>query len=153
ASHHLAGGSALYTDEAIKLLNDRFACFAPGWFINSKDDTYQAAWKRFYIAKPRPTEDSGWLRGTNLVLMTSTGRLLTGTVKDRNGLADGLRGVLKAYAKLPEAERRAKTVAGEEKPVPAPPPGGLVLTIYDRPLGRGEKGQYRLPEGRDWAGF
>src|SRR5262249_25533461 len=34
-----------------------------------------------------------------------------------------------------------------------PPPGGLVLTIYDRPLGRGEKGQYRLPEGRDWAGF
>src|SRR5207249_11358855 len=39
------------------------------------------------------------------------------------------------------------------KPQPLPPPGGLVLTIYDRPLGRGEKGQYRLPEGDDFGGF
>jgi hypothetical protein len=93
------------------------------------------------------------LRGTNLVLMTSTGRLLSGSVKDRTGLAQGLRELLKAYARLPESERRAKTVSGEEKPVPAPPPGGLTLTIYDRPLGRTEKGHYRLPEGRDFAGF
>src|SRR5207253_4638255 len=58
-----------------------------------------------------------------------------------------------AYAKLPEAQRRARTVAGEEKPVPPPPPGGLVLTIYDRPLGRSDKGRYRLPEGRDLDGL
>ncbi len=116
---------------------------------------YQDAWKRFYVAKPLPTEGNGWLRGTQLVLMTSTGRLLSGSVKygDRNGLAPALQEVLTAYAKLPEAERRAKTVAGEEKPVPAPPPGGLVLTIYDRPLGRSEQGRYRLPEGRDFGGF
>jgi len=114
---------------------------------------YQAAWKRFYVAKSRPSEGNGWLAGTNLVLMTSTGRLLSGSVKDRNGLAQGLREVLKAYAKLPEAERRPRTVPGEEKPVPAPPSGGLVLTIYDRPLGRTEEGQYRLPEGRDLGGF
>jgi len=114
---------------------------------------YQDAWKRFYVAKPRPSEGSGWLQGTNLVLMTSTGRLLSGSVKDRNGLAQGLREVLKAYAKLPEEERRPRTVGGAEKPVPAPPPGGLVLTIYDRPLGRTEEGRYRLPEGRDFGGF
>src|SRR5262249_10123251 len=139
--------------EAIKLLNDRFACFAPGWYINSKDEVYQEAWKRFYVAKPRPDEGNGWLRGTQLVLMTATGRLLSGSVKDKNGLAQGLQEVLDAYAKLPEEERRPRTVDGEEKPVPAPPPGGLVLTIYDRPLGRMTEGRYRLPEGRDFDGF
>src|SRR5437660_7396979 len=84
--------------------------------------------------------------------MTTAGRLLEVTVKNSNGLAEALREVLKAYAKLPEAQRRPGTVQGEEKPVPAPPPGGLVLTIYDRPLGRSEKGQYRLPEGSDFEG-
>jgi hypothetical protein len=135
-------------------LNEKFACFAPGWYINSQDKVYQDAWKRFYIAKPLPTEGNGWLQGSQLVLMTSAGRLLSGSMKygDRNSLAPALQEVLAAYAKLPEAERRAKSVEGEVKPVPAPPPGGLVLTVYDRPLGRGEKG-YRLPEGRDFDGF
>ena len=64
-----------------------------------KDEVYQDAWKRFYVAKPRPGEGTGWLRGTNLVLMTSAGRLLSGTVKDRKGLAEGLQEVLEAYAK------------------------------------------------------
>jgi hypothetical protein len=85
--------------------------------------------------------------------MTSTGRLLAGSVKDKNGLAQGLRDVLNAYVKLPKAERLARSVEGEEKPVPAPPTGGLVLTIYDRPLGRSEQGQYRLPEGTDMGGL
>lgn len=114
---------------------------------------YQDAWKRFYVAKPRPTEGNGWLRGTNLVLMTAAGRLLSGSVKDKNGLAQGLQGVLEEYAKLPEEERRPPTVPGEQKPVPAPPPRGLVLTIYDRPLGRSEDSRYRLPEGQDLGGF
>jgi hypothetical protein len=114
---------------------------------------YQDAWKRFYVAKSRATEGDGWLRGTQLVLMTSTGRLLSGSVKDKNGLAKALQEVLEAYAKLPEEERRPKAVQGEEKPVPAPPAGGLVLTVYDRPLGRSAEGRYRLPEGRDLDGF
>lgn len=100
-----------------------------------------------------PTEGKGWLSGTNLVLMTSTGRLLDGKVKDRNSLAQGLQGVLDDYAKLPEAERRAKSVDNEVKPVPAPPVGGLVLTIYDRPLGRSADGRYRHPEGNDFGGL
>jgi hypothetical protein len=85
--------------------------------------------------------------------MTSTGRLLTGWVKDRNGLAAALQEVLVAYAKLPEGQRPPRAVEGEVKPQPAPPPGGLVLTIYDRPLGRGPAGQYRHPEGDDCGGF
>jgi hypothetical protein len=85
--------------------------------------------------------------------MTSTGRLLSGTVKDKNSLAAGLQDVLTEYAKLPEKERKAASVEGEEKPVPAPPEGGLVLTVYDRPLGRSDEGKYHLPEGRDMDGF
>jgi hypothetical protein len=117
---------------------------------------YQAAWKRFYVAKPRPDEGSGWLRGTQLVLMTSSGRLLSGSIKGRDGLAQGLQEVLDAYAKLPEKERRADAVEGEIKPQPSPPPDGLVLTIYDRPLGRDmgeEASRYRLPEGNDFDGL
>jgi hypothetical protein len=85
--------------------------------------------------------------------MTSSGRLLTGRVKDRNGLAAALQEVLDAYAKLPEADRHPKTVEGDVKPQLPPPPGGLVLTIYDRPLGRSMTGQYRHPEGDDCGGF
>lgn len=110
---------------------------------------YKQAWRRFYLSKTLPTEGSGWLHGSQLVLMTSTGRLLTGQVNGKNGLAPALKEVLESYAKLPEEERRPKTVVGEEKPVAAPPPGGLVLTIYERPLGRAADGRYRLPEGAD----
>jgi hypothetical protein len=90
--------------------------------------------------------------------MTASGRLLSGSIKDRNGLAHGLQEVLDAYAKLPERERRPPSVAGELKPQPSPPPRGLVLTIYDRPLGRspapaGAESRYRLPEGDDFGGF
>lgn len=67
-------------------------------------------------------------------------------------MAKALQEVLDDYAKLLEAERRPKMVEGEIKPQPAPPPGGLVLTIYDRPLGCSD-GQCRLPEGNDLSGF
>lgn len=92
--------------------------------------------------------------------MTSAGRLLEGSVKGRDGLAPALQEVLDAYAKLPEAERRPKSVDGEIKPQPLPPANGLVLTIYDRPLGRDAAGSetraergYRLPEGDDFGGL
>jgi hypothetical protein len=85
--------------------------------------------------------------------MTSSGRLLGGRVKDPNGLAAALEEVLDGYAKLPEADRRAKSVEGKIEPQQPPPPGGLVLTIYDRQLGRSETGDYRHPEGDDCSGF
>jgi hypothetical protein len=139
----------------IKLLNAKFVCFAPGWGVNTDDKIYYETWQRFYHAKPLPGEGKGWLTGSQLVLMTSAGRLLSGAIKygDKNGLGPALQEVLTAYAKLPEAERRPETVAGEAKPTPAPPPGGLVLTIYDRPLGRTADGGMRLPEGKDLGGL
>lgn len=93
------------------------------------------------------------MHGTQLILMTSAGKLLTGRVKDKNGLATALQEVLDAYAKLPEEHRRSKTVEGEIKPQLPPPPGGLVLTIYDRPLGKSAAGVYRQPEGDDCGGL
>ncbi len=137
------------------MLNEKFVPFAPGWFINTRDEVYQQAWKRFYVAKPRKDEGNGWLRGTKLVLMTSAGRLLSGSMKygDRKSLAPALQKVLKAYAKLPEAQRRPLSVKGSEKPQVPPPPGGLVLTIYDRPLARTSKGRYRLPQDNDLDGL
>jgi hypothetical protein len=60
--------------------------------------------------------------------------------------------VLAAYRKLPEAERRATSVEGDMKPQISPPAGGLVLTIYDRALGR-KGGECRLPEGDDCGGL
>lgn len=92
------------------------------------------------------------MTGTQLVLMTSSGRLLSGTVKDRNGLASALEEVLAAYHKLPESKRRASSIEGDIRPQAAPPAGGLVLTIYDRPLGK-NAGRYRHPEGADQGGF
>lgn len=74
-------------------------------------------------------------------------------MKSKDGMALALEEVLAAYAKLPEDDRRPKSVAGEIKPQPLPPKGGLVLTIYDRPLGRGADGAYRLPEGDDFGGL
>jgi len=85
-------------------------------------------------------------------MMTAAGRLLDGTVKGKDGMAAGLQEVLDAYATLPEAERRPDKVEGEVKAQPPPPPGGLVLTIYDRPLGRPGPGQCRLPEAQDLGG-
>jgi hypothetical protein len=74
-------------------------------------------------------------------------------VKGKDGLATALQEVLDAYAKLPAADRHPKSVEGEVKPQPKPPADGLVLTIYDRPLARGEKGSYRHPEGDDSGGL
>ena len=39
----------MYTDAAVKLLNEKFVCFAPGWFINDKDEVYQAAVALYYL--------------------------------------------------------------------------------------------------------
>jgi hypothetical protein len=85
--------------------------------------------------------------------MTSSGRLLEGTVKGKDGLAAALQEVLDKYAKLPEEQRKTKSVDGDIVPQPSPPPGGLVLTIYDRPLGRDAKGTYRMPDGDDMGGL
>src|SRR5262249_7889106 len=98
---------------------------------------------------PNPGEGNGWLRGTQFIMMTSSGRLMSGSIKDKNSMAQGLQEILQAYAKIPEAERRAQAVDGEERPQLPPPPGGLVLTIYDRLLMREPDCRYRLAQSTD----
>ncbi len=95
------------------------------------------------------------MKGTQLVLMTSNGKLLSGSLEygDRQGLHQALEEVLASYGNLPERDRRPAKVEGEVKPQPPPPEGGLVLTIYDRPLGLSQEGAYRLPEGDDFGGL
>src|SRR5262245_600200 len=121
------------------------------------DPVYKEAWQRFYVAKSRPTEGTGWVRTTQLVVMTSAGRLLEGDAyvakTGKVDLVQGLKQVLESYARLPEAERRPAQVEGQEKPVPLPPAGGLVLTIYDRRLGCAGDGECRLPQGQDLDGI
>ena len=87
--------------------------------------------------------------------MTAAGRLLQGAVEygKRGGMAPALREVLAAYERLPREQRVPAEVPGEPEPVPAPPPGGAVLTIYDRPVARLPDGTFRLPQGNDLNGI
>jgi hypothetical protein len=123
------------------------------------DEVYRESRMRWARKQSRPDEGDGWLKGANLWLMTSTGKLLSGHARGPEGLAPALREVLAAYAKLPAAERRAPKVESEMKPQVPPPQGGLVLTIYDRPLARAgleasaTAVRYRLPEGDDFGGL
>jgi hypothetical protein len=137
-------------------LNDKFIPFAQTW-RGPHEKWLSDAWARFWkgwaadekeVREGTVRVGSGWLLGTQFVTTTSAGRSLTGRVGGK-GVAQGLKEILAAYAKLPETERRPKTVAGPNKPMPAPPPGGLVLTIYNRALGRDDEGRYRLPQGCD----
>jgi hypothetical protein len=117
--------------------------------VNSKDPVYEAAWARFYRSKPLPTEGSGWLRTTQLVMMTAAGRLLEGTVKGKDGMAPALREVLTATRKSRKRSVDRK-VEGEVRRSSRPRPR-MVLTIYDRPLAA-RAGRLRLPEGTDLGG-
>src|SRR5262249_2177250 len=89
----------------------------------------------------------GWLLGSQFITVTAAGRNLTNRV-GQGGIAKALQEILDAYAKLPEADRRPESVSGEGKPMPAPPPGGVVLTVYDRPLVREADGSYRHAKGK-----
>ncbi len=60
----------------------------------------------------------------------------------KGGLAALLKQTFDLYKQLPEAQRRpAEPIADANRPTLAPPPGGLVLTIYDRFLQR-ENAEY-----------
>jgi hypothetical protein len=153
---HLSGASAAYTDEVIKLLNGKFVPFAPSW--GAAREPWEAdAWKRFWknwskddkeLAAGQVREGSGWLLGSQFVVTTSAGRSLSARV-GRGGVKAALEEVLAAYAKLPKDQRQAKKVEAKNRPMPAPPAGGLVLTTYDRPVVRDPGGQYRLPGDGD----
>lgn len=58
-----------------------------------------------------------------------------------------LKQVLDQYRAMPEAQRRPKLVLGQQvtppkRPVPDPPPGGLILRGYCTYMGRGDDGRF-----------
>jgi hypothetical protein len=132
----------------IRILNEKFVPYAPPWG-RPQEKWFQEAWGRYWNNTAKGGQgESGALPGTDFIVTTSAGRSLSGRVHVRDypgpdKVAQALRAILDAYAKLPEAERRAKSVPGEAKPLPPPPPGGLVLTIHHRILQRDQTGQYR----------
>ena len=145
----------MYSEEVVKTLNEDFVPYAMGWYINRDDPVVLEAVERAYHQKQRPDEGTGNLGGAGYYLMTSTGHLLGNDLKrsrDPAGVQAALEKILAEYEALPREQRVAQSVDGEIRPQPAPPAGGLVLTVYERPLGRSADGTYRRAETGDMHG-
>lgn len=146
-----------YTDSMIKMLDERFVPFAPPWG-GTNGTWFDVAWKRFWKHATRDEREmaggetrlgSGWVIGSPFVVVTSAETSISARRRPDEGVEATLKRVADAYAKLPKEQRLGKKLAGPNKPMPAPPPGGLVLTTYDRPVVRQADGTYRLPRGDD----
>jgi hypothetical protein len=127
------------------LLNDKFIPYVKhwGWGRNPGYDAFRKGITE--KIKPNGGLTVYILQGTPFVICTATGRPL-GSKSVGGNPAAGLKKVLEDYAKRPEAERRpAQPIADANHPVPLPPEGGLVLTVWDRFLIRDAKGLYALP--------
>ena len=110
-------------------------------------DWWKAVWKDSYANNGEKLRDR-MVPGTSLWTVTSAGQTVASSKANaKDGLAGVLRQSLQMYAKLPDAERwPAKAIEDASVPMPAPPAGGLVLTVYDRPLLRDAEGRYRSGE-------
>lgn len=132
-----------FNDLVVSLLNDRFVPFAPS-FGDTRDgyDWWQTTMKATW-----PKLGECTIPGTLWFALTSNGQAVpTAKAKssDKEGLAAVLKQVLKSYAQLPEAQRKSATpITDANRPAAAPPPGGVVLTVYDHPLLRDGQGSYR----------
>jgi hypothetical protein len=128
--------SSQLSDEAIALLNEKFVPFAPAWEGGQAGyDWWKAVVKDNFADKYKKGRERE-VPGTTLWTMTSSGQMVPAHKANRKeGLAATLRQVADFYAQLPESERKpSQTITDDNRPMPAPPTGGLVLTIYDVPL-------------------
>jgi hypothetical protein len=129
--------SSQLSDEAIALLNEKFVPFAPAWEGGQAGyDWWKAVVKDNFADKYKKGLERQ-VPGTTLWVVTSAAQTVPAhkARKDKDGLAGSLRQVAALYAQLPESERRpAQPITDENRPMPAAPAGGLVLTIYDVPL-------------------
>jgi hypothetical protein len=131
------------SDEAVALLNEKFVPFATVWEggQGSYDWWKEVTKENFADHFKKGTERT--VPGTTLWVVTCTGQTVPAhkAAVKKDGLAGQLRQVAELYAQLPESERKpARPIADENRPMPAPPPGGLVLTVYDVPLLPAEDG-------------
>jgi hypothetical protein len=155
------------TDEVIALLNEKFIPFAPGWSeLEKTADNPQGRreaypWFKAMGGETKKTPNGVTLAeaevpGTPWWVATSAGQRVGAraacqapTRLDAK-ITPNLKVFLTAYAKMPEAERRpAGPIKDANRPKAAPPPGGLCLSVYDKPLMRKREGSYSPLTGGD----
>jgi hypothetical protein len=137
------------TDEVIALVNEKFVPFAPRFGQPSNRYPW---WKELSRVKNRPKGvgiDDAVIPGSPFWVATSAGYRVGAAnrcqraVPGKQVLAANLKVFLQDYAMLPKSERRpAQSIEDANLSEPPPPPGGLVLISYDRPLLRDGKGRY-----------
>ncbi len=124
------------------MLNEKFVPFAPAWEGGQGGYAWWKAVMKDNFADHFKKGRERTVLGTMLWTVTSTGQTVPADKATRKGgLAEALRQVAEMYALLPESERKpAEPITDANRPMPLPPPGGLVLTIYDVPLLPAEDG-------------
>jgi hypothetical protein len=122
------------SDEAIAILNEKFVPFAPAWEGgHGSYDWWKAVIKDNFADKYKKGAERT-VPGTTLFVITSAAQTVPAhkAKKDKAGFAGQLRQVAELYAQLPASERKpVQTITDENRPMQAPPAGGLVLTVYD----------------------
>jgi hypothetical protein len=147
------------TDEVIALLNDQFIPLAPGWGAGDGPKAKEYEWWQEVRRANNKIKglgiDDATVPGTMFWVATAAGQRVPAhkaPYSKQAGLAPTLRQVLRLYAGLPEPERRPdKPIEDANRPRATPPPGGLVLVSYDRPLMRDSEGKYHKLTGRSAA--
>jgi hypothetical protein len=131
----VAGGrlSRILTDEVIALLNEKFVPYPATWEAPGQASDWWKTVSKDNFANNAEKLKERTVPGTTLWTITSVGATVPAAqASNKEGLANALRQVLELYAKLSESERRpAKPIEDTNTPMPAPPPGGLVLNIND----------------------
>jgi hypothetical protein len=128
-------------------LNEKFVPFAPSYGgSHGKYDWWQTTWKELFANRAEKLHLST-IPGQLWFTISAAGQPVPASkAKDpgRNGdLAGVLKQTLELYKQLPEAQRKpAQPIADANRPTPAPPPGGVVLTVYDRFLQREGSAEY-----------
>jgi hypothetical protein len=125
------------------VLNEKFVPFAPAWEGgHGSYDWWKEVMKENFADHFKKGQERT-VPGTMMWTVTSAGQTVPAhkATRKKDDLAGTLRQVAEMYAALPESERKpAKAIVDENRPMPLPPPGGLVLTIYDVPLLPAESG-------------
>jgi hypothetical protein len=130
-----------WNDETIQLVRDHFIAVAVPTSV-CREEGPEGEFLRAAGIHKRWVTSSGYLH-----CVSASGKLLGGAASPE---------VLAAFEALPEAERvpgavRVPDLAVEERTVPAPPVGGLVLRVHARFLAReGTNGPLRPARGEDF---
>jgi hypothetical protein len=129
-----------WNDETIKLIQENFvAVSVPTWLCRSESP--EGEFLRAANIHKNWVTSSGYMH-----CVSASGRLLGGRPCEA---------VLEEFEQLPESERGPGTVRTvipklEERAIPSPPEGGLVLKVHARFLSRGDDGQLRYAQPADF---